>query len=157
MIEEKKKLVITFLPLTKNKEEVFALAKRSRTLINAICQYSNELRRKDIEVYERHVNIIHTEQGYYCAFFEDDVKKNRTEEKEGIKPFKGIDGRMKIILTDKEGNQVLEDVATLVATTYLANPNGYKYVTFKDGNPENVKAENLEWSEIEPKNTTNNV
>jgi len=148
---EKKKIVITYLPLSKDKEEVFSIVKRSRLLINAICQYSKELKRAGVEVYERRVNIIYTEKGYYCAFFEDDVNQNRTKKQETPKPFKGVDGRLKIEMIDKEGNPVIEDVADLVAKMYLQNPEGYEYVIFKDGNPENCKVENLEYSPIKQK------
>lgn len=33
----------------------------------------------------------------------------------------------------------------LVAQAFVPNPNGYKYVRFKDGNSKNRRAENLEW------------
>lgn len=145
---EQKKIVITFLPLTKSKEEVFGIVKRSKLLINTICKYSKELKRAGIEVYERHVNIIHTERGYYCAFFEEDLEENRTEKRENPKPFKGIDGRLKVALIDKDGETVVEDLASLVARTFLSNPENHPYVNFKDGNPENVKAENLEYSPV---------
>ena len=145
---EKKKIVITHLPLSKEKEEVFSIVKRSRLLINAICSYSKELKRAGVEVYERKVNIIHTEQGYYCAFFEEDINQNRTQDKERLQPFKGIDGRLKVQLLDKHGGIVIEDVALLVAKIHVPNPEQYEHVNFKDGNPENVKMENLEWSPI---------
>lgn len=145
---EPKKIVYTYLPLTKEKEEVFSIAKRSKLLINAICEYSKELKRAGVEVYERYVNVIHTERGYYCAFFEDDLENNRTEKKKQPVPFKGIDGRLKIQMTDKDNNIIIEDVAYLVALNYVPNPDNYEFVLFKDKNPENVKVENLFWSEI---------
>ena len=33
----------------------------------------------------------------------------------------------------------------LVASTYLSNPSGYRYINHKDGNKRNNSAENLEW------------
>ena len=38
-------------------------------------------------------------------------------------------------------------VCTLVATMFIPNPNNYKYVKFKDGNPRNINKNNLEWSD----------
>jgi len=142
-----KKIVITHLPIIKNKDDVFALAKRSRELINAIVTYKKELEKNEVEIFERHVNILRTSEGYFCAFHEDDLKKNRTIEKEAPTPFKGIDGRMKVALINKQGASVIEDLALLVAKVYIANPDNYEFVGFKDKNPENCKAENLFWSE----------
>ena len=61
--------------------------------------------------------------------------------------FKGKDGRMKVELRDNNGEQYIEDLATLVALQFVPNPFGYTKVSFKDGNPENVHAENLQWVE----------
>ena len=146
-LNQKKKIVITHLPSDKVREEVFGIAKRSRALIEAICVFSKELKRKDIEVYERHVNIIRTEEGYYCAFFEDDIKKNRegSRKEEIVKPFKSIDGRMKVSLLDKNGETQVEDLALLVAKAWIPNPDKLENVGFKDGNMENCAAENLFW------------
>lgn len=33
----------------------------------------------------------------------------------------------------------------VIARNFLPNPFGYKYVMFKDGNPQNIKADNLYW------------
>ncbi len=141
------KVVITHLTSDHPAEEVFKIVKRSRALINTICEYSKQLKKEGVEVYERNVNIIRTSQGYYCAFFESDIKKNRKKEESFPKPFKGLDGRMKVTLKDKEGEKVVEDLAMLVARTFIENPHDYEYVKFHDGNAENCKAENLYWSE----------
>lgn len=144
-----KKILITHLPLTKEKEEVFSIAKRSRLLINSICQYRKELERKGIKVFERHVNIIRTAAGYFCAFYEDDLKQNMTgyEDKvKEMKPFKGIDGRMKVKLHNTEGDEVVKDFAEMIAMTFIENPDNYEFVDFKDGNKENCKPENLFWT-----------
>lgn len=146
--KDNRKVVITHLPLSKPKEEVFTIVKRSRLLINSICEYSKELRKRGIKIFERSVNIIRTEEGYYCAFYEEDIEQFRTGKKEFPKPFMGLDGRMKVALEDKNGNSVVEDLAILVATSFVPNPNNYKNVLFKDKDPNNCKAENLFWSEI---------
>lgn len=39
-------------------------------------------------------------------------------------------------------------LSQIVAVAYVPNPNNYRYITFKDGNYTNVKADNLEWSPI---------
>lgn len=151
MKKDNRKVLITHLPLSKDKEQVFSIVKRSRLLINSICEYSKDLRKRGIEVYERKVNIIRTEHGYFCAFFEEDIKEGRAAEGEQkeqkIEPFTGIDGRQKVQLTDKEGDIVIEDLATIVATTFkLPNPDNLSYVLFKDNDPTNCKIENLYWS-----------
>ena len=45
----------------------------------------------------------------------------------------------------KEGDIKLWAVHTLIATTFLPNPNGYPMVNHKDGNKQNNRVENLEW------------
>lgn len=148
-MKENKEVIITHLPLTKVKEEVFSTAKRSRLLINSICQYSKDLHKKDIKIYERYVNIIRTEAGYFCAFFDEDIPKEKKEInfKNKLEPFEGLDGRMKIALFDKEGEIIIEDVANMVAKTFVPNPDNLPMVKFIDGNSKNCKAENLFWSE----------
>lgn len=147
MKPDNKKVVITHLPLTHDKEEVFSIVKRSRLLINSICQYSKDLRRKGVKVYERSVNIIRTDRGYFCAFYEDDLKENRTEEK-NVEQFEGVDGRMKVVLHNELGEEVIKDVAEMVAMSFIPNPDNYEFVKHKDGDVKNNKAENLYWSKI---------
>jgi hypothetical protein len=144
-----KKVVITHLSKDKDMDEVFTIVKRSSILIKTICQYQKELRKRGVEVYERRVNILRTSEGYYCAFFEEDVTKARKENsKEYPKPFKGFDGRLKVKLIDKNGDEVIEDLATLVAKSFVANPEDLPYVMFKDKDVNNCKADNLYWSAI---------
>ncbi len=144
-----KPVVITHLPLTKEKEEVFSIAKRSRTLIHSICEYSKELRKKNIKVFERYVNIIRTEAGYFCAFYDEDIPKDKKPEnfKDKLQPFEGLDGRMKLALFDKEGEIIIEDAAIFVAKTFVPNPEKLPNVMFRDGDSKNLKPENLYWSE----------
>ena len=42
--------------------------------------------------------------------------------------------------------KVKRQLHRLVALAFLENPNGYRYVTFKDGNKDNVGLNNLEWT-----------
>lgn len=146
------KVVITHLSPDKPKEEVYKIVKRSRVLINGIIQYVKELKQTDddLEVIERNVNIILTNKGYYCAFFESDMKKQRTKKPEDFaEPFKGFDGRLKVKLKDKDGEDVIEDLAILVAKTFIANPEKYEFVKFIDKDSGNCAAHNLYWSETE--------
>lgn len=149
MKDKEKKILITHLPLSKDKQEVFAIAKRSRLLINSICQYRKELERKGIKVFERHANIIRSVAGYFCAFYEEDLQTSMTEYEDKVKemkPFKGVDGRLKVKLHNSEGEESVKDLATMVAMAFIENPDNYEYVDFKDGNKDNCKKENLFWT-----------
>jgi hypothetical protein len=147
MKQDNRKVLITRLPLEKDRKQVFAIVKRSRLLINSICEYSKDLKKKGIKVFERQVNIIRTEAGYFCAFYEEDLKENKTQQykEEEVKEFEGIDGRMKVLLHDKDGEEIVKDVAELAAM-FIDNPNNYKYVKHKDGNVKNNNINNLYWS-----------
>ena len=61
--------------------------------------------------------------------------------------FYGNDGRLKVILKDKDGIEKECDLAGLVARTFL--PDAPKDLTilpkFKDGNVRNCSKENLYW------------
>lgn len=48
-------------------------------------------------------------------------------------------------LEDTQGRLKTYNVASLVAEMFVPNPNNERYVTFKDGHPQNVQAENLVW------------
>lgn len=147
MKQDNRKVLITHLPLEKDREQVFAIVKRSKLLINSICEYSKDLKKKGIKVFERQVNIIRTEAGYFCAFYEEDLKENKTQQykEEVVKEFEGIDGRMKVLLHDKDGEEIVKDVAELAAM-FIENPNNYKHVKHKDGNVKNNNVNNLYWS-----------
>ena len=64
-----------------------------------------------------------------------------------VKPYKGEDGQMKVKLVNKEGVETEENLAILVAKTFIPNPNNYQHIEFIDGNPENCRADNLRWVE----------
>lgn len=135
-------VVITSMPISVPADDAFECAIHDRILIDCICKYADELRGKGIEVFKRKSNIIATSDGYFCAFYEDDIE---TMEKDPM-AFKGKDGRMKVELRGKNGVGI-EDLATLVASAFIPNPHGFTHVDFKDGNPENCKAENLFWTD----------
>ena len=50
-----------------------------------------------------------------------------------------------VALVDDNGKETRKNVATLVALTYLSNPNNHMLIGFKDGNPENCCVKNLVW------------
>lgn len=45
----------------------------------------------------------------------------------------------------KEGKREMKKVHRLVAEAFISNPNNYKIVNHKDGNPLNNRVDNLEW------------
>jgi len=61
-----------------------------------------------------------------------------------LKPKPDNKGYYKIGLT-KDKKQKFYFIHRLVALTYLPNPNNYKIINHKDGNPKNNYVENLEW------------
>jgi hypothetical protein len=67
-------IIITHCPLKTNKDEVFLMIKEDESLIYEIKKYSKELLNDNIETFEQRCNIIVTERGYYCAFYENDLK-----------------------------------------------------------------------------------
>lgn len=146
--KQKKTVVITTMPISVPVEEAFKCAFHDRKLIDSICRYASDLRGKGVEVFERKYNIIATEQGYFCAFYNEDLE---TMEKDPVS-FKGEDGRMKVQLW-KDGKMTIEDVALLVAQTFVPNPFGYTEVGFRDGNLSNPAADNLYWIPSQQKDT----
>lgn len=141
MKEAIKSIVITRMPLRVPKEEAFACAMKDRILINAICEYRKQLESENKEVYARKDNVIVCEDGYYFAFYEDELM----EAESNPEPFMGEDGRMKVFLHGSLKSGV-EDLAKLVATTFIPNPHNFPDVLFKDKNPCNCSADNLYWS-----------
>ena len=149
MKDTERNVLITHLDLSHDWEAVKKIVKRSRLLINSICQYSKDLKKKDVIVEERHVNIIKTNIGYFCAFYEDDIKENRTKQKEETtEQFEGLDGRMKTVLHDDNGEEIVKDVAEMVAIMFVPNPDNYEYVKHKDGDTKNNNYINLYWSKF---------
>ena len=143
-----KSIVITTLPIKCDRDEVFKMAQDDRELIDAICQYSKKVKKEDKEVFARNKNIIAAEHGYFLALYEDELENINVKDPDE-EQFEGEDGRMKMKLFDKEGNEHIEDVATLVAKTFVPNPFNHSYVKFKDNNPVNCNASNLYWSDTQ--------
>lgn len=149
MKRDNRNVLITHLDLSHDWEAVKTIVKRSKLLINSICQYSKDLKKKDIIVQERYVNIIKTNVGYFCAFYENDIKENRTKGKEKIQEqFEGLDGRIKTILHDDDGEEIVKDVAEMVAIMFVPNPDNYEFVKHKDGDTKNNNYTNLYWSKF---------
>lgn len=53
---------------------------------------------------------------------------------------------MAVMLNDR-GEWIANYIHDLVATAFIPNPDGKKYVRHKDGNIRNNRAENLEWTD----------
>lgn len=64
-----------------------------------------------------------------------------------LEPYYGADGRLKVVLKDKDGVEKECDLAGLVARTFLPNaPKDLRALPmFKDGNPANCSSDNLYW------------
>lgn len=62
-------------------------------------------------------------------------------------------GQKVVFLTGKvsSGEPSTELLSLLVARAFVPNPNGYKFISFKDGNPTNCRADNIEWTALTEK------
>lgn len=67
------------------------------------------------------------------------------KQKQEIIPKFEKEGKAKVILTDKNGVEKEMDVARMVATAFVPNPNNYDFINHKNGNKLDNRAENLEW------------
>lgn len=61
------------------------------------------------------------------------------------------DGALLVNLSNGTGRQKTVVVARIVAEVFVDNPEGYKFVKYKDDNKLNVKAENLYWARAKQK------
>lgn len=81
------------------------------------------------------------------AYIKNKIKSKRKEE--FVKPYRGVDGRMKVNLYGKNNVLHVEDLAELIAKTFPEQVDGVQkpgsLPMFKDGNPENCAAFNLYW------------
>lgn len=62
-----------------------------------------------------------------------------------MKPNANNHGQVFIMLSEKGEMPRSEMLCMLVARAFVDNPNNYKHIRFKDGNPLNCRADNLEW------------
>lgn len=62
-----------------------------------------------------------------------------------LKPYKTKYGITSYCLK-KDKKACNKSAAYLMAITFLSNPRKYKYVRYIDGNPDNIKLENIKWS-----------
>ena len=62
-------------------------------------------------------------------------------------------GQKLVFLTGKasSGEQSTELLSLLVARAFVPNPNGYKFINFKDGDSLNCRADNMEWTALTDK------
>lgn len=140
-----RKIIITHTPITTPLKAALSVRKSDRDLVEAICEYRKKIETQDCEIFKRYDNILVTESGYFYAFYEGDVDIEKVEEP--LKPYIGNDGRQKVLLIDENGQTHEEDLAVIVAKTFIPNPGNYAFVKFKDNNLENCTGDNLYWSE----------
>jgi len=67
------------------------------------------------------------------------------KQKEKILPQFVRSGNAKVVLTTKDGQEKEVDVARMVAEAFVPNPDNKPYVSHKNGNRLDNRAENLEW------------
>lgn len=138
-------VIITTLPISTPAEEAYECIIDDKGLIGAICEYRSMLEKDGVEVFSRNKNIIATEKGWFFAFYESDIQTIEDEHK--VKPFIGEDGRLKVVLLNDKGLPEIKDLATLVAETFVPNPNGYNKVGFKNNDSSDCNSTNLTWHE----------
>ncbi|MFT3703020.1 MAG: HNH endonuclease [Agriterribacter sp.] len=78
--------------------------------------------------------------GYYISTSGKIYKNNRI-----VNPSNLNNGKSLVITLSANGNSRSFGLAKLVATTFLPNPEKYRYVIFKDRNKQNCTVENIGW------------
>jgi len=143
-MKQKIPIAITSLPATTPFKDAAECAIDDLGLRRGIIEYRKILEQEGVEIFTRHKNMLSTNKGFYFAFYEDDLKTVEDEHK--VKPFMGEDGRLKVILM-KDDKPEIKDLATMVAETFVPNPNGYKNVGFLNGDANDCNSTNLTWHE----------
>lgn len=59
-------------------------------------------------------------------------------------------GYQTVNLVNNKGEEETRYVHELVAEAFVPNPNNLPYVRHKDGDIQNNKADNLEWTDVKP-------
>lgn len=72
-IKKDEDVLVLQLPIGTSNEVAFSMCLDDRLLIDTICRYADELRKKDVEVFKREKNVIATEHGFYFAIYEEVV------------------------------------------------------------------------------------
>ena len=62
-----------------------------------------------------------------------------------MKPYPNTSGYLQVGIYDGHKHRVKMFLSNLVATCWVENPNGYKFVHHKDEDPGNNRPDNLEW------------
>lgn len=96
------------------------------------------------------INDITYERHFESSVEELDtiIDEYNIDKENKVPQFIGENGQVQVTLT-KEGKSKNVDVAFLVASSFVPNPQNLPYVRHKDGNRMNNAATNLEWSSIE--------
>lgn len=71
-VKQPEEVTVIKIPIRTPNAVAWDMAIEDRVLTNAICEYSKELRKQGVEVFERKQNVIATEQGFYFAMYEQD-------------------------------------------------------------------------------------
>ncbi len=129
-------------PIGHPQQDVFVFVRTDRELIDAACRYADKLREQDVEVFERRGNVIASDKGYFAVLFEEEIRSQPGNVDNPI-PFKGDDGRLKIMVVKEDGSKVVQDLAELVAQKLVPNMYHRTKVGFRDNNRGNVQANNL--------------
>ena len=87
-------------------------------------------------------------EGLYQISNTGQVKSLKRKKEHILKPVPNKNyGYLQVMLVDTQRHYKLHYVHRLVASVFIENPNGYKFVTHIDGDKENNCTENLRWIE----------